>query len=151
MSDAILTCILLNIPTTTLTLYVSLAVQHCYVSLRKLLISGLLLGILVTIYRNLPIPFGLHIPLFIMTLIFAVKNLSNNTWGMSCLYSMAAYLITAVGEYLTASILIALGMPIKEIVKSTWLIIMAGWLSNIFLVAFAVALSIRHAKVSVRQ
>jgi len=64
---------------------------------------------------------------------------------------MATYLITAVGEYLTASILVALGMPIKEIVKSTWLIIMAGWLSNIFLVAFAVALSIRHAKVSVRQ
>lgn len=145
MTRLILTTILLNIPTATLTLYVGLGIQNRFISFRKLFLFGLLSGVLVTFYRYLPIPFGLHIPLYSLTLIIILHYLSNNTWSMSIFCGMAAHLISAIGEVLiVAPVLLVKGISLRTAIESPRSIIIAGWLGNIILIVIACIMFIQN-------
>ena len=153
MVNILVITLLLNIPTSILNLYAALSMQGLFVPLRTLAKFGAICGILLTIYRNVSIPFPTHIILYGITLVLLLKYLSKASWGMAVLCGLAAHLINAVGEGLiTAPVFMAMGISLQNAVSNQWLVILGGWLGNLLLIMIVTIIKCqRQAKTTVQE
>lgn len=148
MSATLIQTLLLFVPANILALYAALGIQGRYLPLRRLAAFGLLAGTAMGLFRAIPGPIGLHMPLQVLLLIGLVRYLSGGRWSMAVLGVLVTQLLGIVGEGLVAVPVLALaGIPLNAVFQDVWLGILGGWLGNILLILLCGYLLFRQRRV----
>lgn len=147
MTATLIQTLLLFIPANILAIYGSLGIQGCYLPVRRLVGYGLLAGTAMGLFRAIPGPVGMHMPLQGILLIGLVRYLSGGRWSMAVLGVLVTQLLGIVGEGLVAVPLLALaGIPLHEVFQNTWLGVIGGWLGNTLLIVLCGYLLVRQGR-----
>lgn len=145
MLFTLLQTFLVHIPTVMLSLFCISAMQGIPVENRRLLAHSTVGGAALTLFRNLPGPPGLHVPLTLFMLIFLSRMMTHGRWSMIVLGVLFTLLLTGVGEGLLALPVLAYqGYSVERVLASPFLIVLASWIGNVPLIAFFVYLILRR-------
>ena len=145
MPSVVIPILLLFIPANLLALYGALAIQGFHLPTKRLVAYGLFAGIAMGLFRQIPGPVGLHMPLQVLLLIGLVRYLSGGRWSMAVLGVLVTQLLGIVGEGLVAvPVLAAAGIPLNEVMQNTWLSVVGGWLGNSLLIVLCGYLLVRQ-------
>lgn len=124
----------LGVPENFVQLYVALAIQVKYFSVKRLLPWAVFAVAILYALRSLPGPFGLHVPLHTLLMILIVRHLSQGPWSMAVVGALAASLLIVVGEGIVAApVLSLLGISFSDVLASPVLNIVVGYLADTLL------------------
>lgn len=145
MLYTLLQTFLVHIPTVYISLYCIAALQGLYPERNRLLAFGTVGGGALTLFRHLPGPPGLHVPLAMIMLIVLSRQLTHGRWSLIVLGVLATLLLTGVGESLLALPLLGLrGLSVDTILANPFLTMTATWIGNLPLVAMSVYFYLRR-------
>lgn len=143
--------LLMTVPFSVIVLYVCLSVQDTHLETRRLLPYAAVLGTLLSIFRILPIPFGLHTLVYILLLILSLYRLARGRLSMIILSALLTSVLAAVGEGLVSMpILTVLNVSLDQLHTDPWTALLAGWLGNSLIVAVAGYFALRRRSVERR-
>lgn len=132
MLDLVLQTITVYIPTMALAMHLATLLQGLRLKRQQIAVSGLVLGLVVTLFRLLPVSFGWHIPAVTVSTVFMIKFLANGRWSMSVLSVLCIQLLGMVGEALvTFPVITLMGIQASDTLSSPILFTFAGWLANV--------------------
>lgn len=132
MLDVLMQTVTVYIPTMALGIFLAAKLQGIGLNRRQLAMSGLLLGLLVMVFRLLPISFGWHIPAVTLGSVITLRLLGKGRWSMAVLSVLCVQLLGMVGEALvTFPVITFLGLQASDTLANPALFAMAGWLANV--------------------
>lgn len=135
---------LVHIPTVLLSLLCIAAMQGVKVEPRRIGAYSIVGGAALTLFRNLPGPPGLHVPLTMVMLIALSRMLTHGRWPVVVLGVLITLLLTGVGEGLLALPLLTYqGLSVEQILASPVLTMLATWIGNVPLIGFFIYLYVR--------
>ena len=128
----VLEALLLQIPSTILGLYVVFLIQRREMPLAPAIKYGAALGTFVTVFRLLPISFGLHVPFVTVAMLLLARYVAASRWSLSLFGTLAVQLLGFAGEGLIAMPLLAsAGIQPSDFAASPFILAVGGWVSNI--------------------
>ncbi len=128
---ALIILFVLNIPSNILALYAALSLQKRSVPTPTLLGYGALAGVALTVFRALPGPFGMHVPLQAILLTVLIKHVSRGRWSMAVLGTLVTHLLNVIGEGLVGvPVMVSLGFSLAETLNNPLLTLAGGWMAN---------------------